>query len=77
MAALPPSDGQATAKVSDEEADQGVDPENMSDGAMPSIVSREHDLLLANIVNIEDAHEGGPRRTQKTPRQIAEAIYHS
>jgi hypothetical protein len=46
VAALPPSDGQATAKVGDEDTNEGIDDEVVGDGTMASVVSCEHDLML-------------------------------
>ena len=46
VAALPPSDGQATAKVGDEHAEQRVHDEVLGDGTMAGIVRGEHDLVL-------------------------------
>lgn len=45
VTALPPSDGQSTAKVGDEEPDQGVDPEDVRNGTMAGIVRGEHELV--------------------------------
>lgn len=47
VAALPPSNGQATAEVGDEDTNGRVDDKVASDGAMSSIVGAEHDLMLS------------------------------
>lgn len=46
VAALPPANGQAAAKVGNEHANQGIDDKYMGNGSMASIVGREHDLML-------------------------------
>ena len=51
VAALPPSNGQATAKVGNEDADEGVYLKNVSDGSVTGIVRREHDLMLVHSVS--------------------------
>ena len=51
MAALPPSHGQATAKVGNEESNQRVNGEIGGDGSMSSIMSREHDLVLSYFLS--------------------------
>jgi hypothetical protein len=50
VAALPPSDGEATAKVGNEDADQGVDDKVLGDGAVTCVVGAEHDLMLGKLV---------------------------
>lgn len=47
MTTLPPSHGQTTAKIGDEEADQCVHGEIGGDGTVSSIMGREHDLVLS------------------------------
>lgn len=46
VTALPPADRQAAAEVGNEETDQCIDPEDVCDGTVTSIVGGEHDLLL-------------------------------
>ena len=46
MRTLPPSHRQAATKVGNEEADEGVDGEDLADGPMSCVVGREHDLVL-------------------------------
>lgn len=62
VAALPPSDGQAAAEVGDEHCDEGVDGEVGRDGKMGSVVSREHDLMLQDLL-VSLTHESGMRMT--------------
>jgi hypothetical protein len=45
VAALPPADGQAAAKVGDEHGDQAVDLELAGDGTVRGVVGGEHDLV--------------------------------
>ena len=44
---LPPADGKAAAKISDEHANERVHNEDVGNGPVPSIVCGEHDLVLA------------------------------
>lgn len=46
VTALPPADGEAAAKVRDEDPNQGVNEEVSGYGAMVGIVCREYDLVL-------------------------------
>ena len=43
---LPPTDGEAAAKISNEHANERVHDEDLSNGPVPSIVCGEHDLVL-------------------------------
>lgn len=55
VAALPPSDGQATAEVGDEHADEGVVYEDARDGSVAGVMCREHDLVLEETVSMADS----------------------
>lgn len=59
VAALPPPNGQAAAKVGNEHADECVYSEDLRDGSMASIVSREHDLMLFIRVSYITCRLGG------------------
>ena len=59
VAALPPPNGQAAAKVGNEHADECVYSEDLRDGSMASIVSREHDLMLFIRVSCITCRLGG------------------
>jgi len=54
VTALPPADGETTAEIGDEEANEGVDDKVMGDSTMASIVCCKHYLLL------EDGQSGCP-----------------
>lgn len=45
VAALPPSNGQATAEIGDEHADDAVSNKVVRDGTVASVMGREHDLV--------------------------------
>jgi hypothetical protein len=45
VAALPPSNGQSTTKVRNEDANQSINLEIVSNTHMPGIVRGEHDLV--------------------------------
>lgn len=46
VTALPPSNRQAAAEISNEHADQGIGDKVLCDGTMTSIVGSKHDLML-------------------------------
>jgi len=48
MTALPPPNGETTAEVGDEYANECIHDKIVCDGKMSSIVSGEHDLMLLN-----------------------------
>lgn len=46
VAALPPSDGETTAKVGNKHSNQSVDHKVGGNGQMASVVGSKHDLML-------------------------------
>lgn len=63
VAAFPPADGEAAAKVGDEDANEGVGDEVMGDAPMAGVVGGEHDLMLLIIrwIGSETGLVGLPR----------------
>jgi hypothetical protein len=49
VTALPPADRQAAAEVGNEETNQCIDPKDVCDGSVASIMGSEHDLLLSSL----------------------------
>lgn len=79
MAALPPSDGQAAAKVGNKHANEGVDNKDVRNGSVAGVMGGKHDLMLFGISKvrlvIHTAQE--QQRTQNRPRKTAEVMYHA
>ena len=65
VAALPPSDGQTTAEVSNKGTDEGVDDEVLGNGTVASIVRSEHDLMLMML----DLYNRQGTRIEDLPRR--------
>ena len=66
VATLPPANGQATAEVCNEHADQSVGNEIMGDASMTCIVGSEHDLMLCSGISNQPCTLGGRRPRWKS-----------
>lgn len=69
VAALPPTNGEATTEVGNKHSNQGVSNEVMGDASMACIVSCEHDLML---LLSERASPAGPSSVEGLPRTSLE-----